>query len=96
MDLALNNLQRLICHKPQTTNQHLLTSSPAYVSPSTPERTQVVPSLLPVVSEADTSTFARTCARDFRPPVFLSHFWPCYSATTVCFIYLFNYSLDFL
>ena len=23
MDLALNNLQRLICHKPQTTNQSI-------------------------------------------------------------------------
>ena len=26
MDLALNNLQRLICHKTQTTNQHYLDS----------------------------------------------------------------------
>ena len=24
MDLAVNNLQRLVCHKPQTTNENVL------------------------------------------------------------------------
>ena len=35
------------------------------------------------------STSAHASARDFEPPVSLSDFRPYYSATTVCFIYLF-------
>ena len=69
----------------------LLTSSPSYVSPSPLDRTQVVPSLPPIVSGAEIITSARVCARDFEPPVFFSHFRPGYSATTVCFIHLFIY-----
>ena len=58
---------------------------------STPQRTLVVTSLLPVVSGAEILTSACACARNFEPPILLIHFQPCYSVTTVCFIYLFYF-----
>ena len=48
----------------------LLTSSPYHILPSTLERTQVVPSLSSVVSGAEISTSACTCAWDFETLVF--------------------------
>ena len=74
----------------------LRTSSLSLVLPSTPERTQVVHSLLPVVSGAETSISAHACTRYFWSIVFLSHFLlprvhqPLDSMITVWFIYLFN------
>ena len=73
----------------------LLMSSPYYVLPSTLEKTQVVLSLPPVVSETETSTSAHVCTWDFKPPVFLSHFRSCYSVTTVCFIYSFIHLISY-
>ena len=68
-------------------------SSPFCVLPSTLERTHVIPSLLSVVSRLEISTSARASTRDFECAVFLSHFWSCYSAAIICFIYLFIYLL---
>ena len=58
---------------------------------SCPEKTELIPSPLPVMSVAEPSTSVCGCARDFETPVFLSHFRSCYSITTVCFIYLYIY-----
>ena len=70
----------------------LLRSSTYRVLPSTFERTQVVLSLPPVESGAGTSISARTAhPHKFRLPVSLCYFRSYYSATTLCFIYIFIY-----
>ena len=104
MDLALNNLQRLICHKTQQTkpiklfslhlcglfSTDIFTLSHPAANPQKVARCPLT-SACCVRSRNINFRLHHACTQDFRPPVFLSHFWPCYSVTTVCFIYWFNF-----
>ena len=63
MDLALNNLQRLICHKTQQTNKPNQITNPLYVAPDSWRRDRIntfMCALLQVIVDALSLSLSHT------------------------------------